>query len=77
MFKADVEWLEVSGEAFNAIKARSSTPDKVIAQKTGKDSFLITLGTDTMDRLRKVKFEQESFSDVIVRVMAVTEKGMN
>lgn len=75
--KQNVEWLEVSSDAYNAIKARSRTSGEMLGQKTGPDSWLITLNTETMDRVRKVKFETESFSDCIIRIMAVTEKGMN
>lgn len=73
----DVEWLEITTEAYNAIKARSRTPGEMLGQKTGDNSWLVTLKTETMERLRKVKFDTESFSDVIVRIMSVTEKGMN
>lgn len=73
----DVEWLEITTEAYNAIKARSRTPGEMLGQQTSDTTWLVTLRSETMERLRKQKFDTESFSDVIVRIMSVTEKGMN
>ena len=68
--------VRITNEAHEALLRESEQPELAPGQHLENGDWQISLGWDTIHRLRRHRLEGESLSDVIVRILS-TQKGLN
>ena len=67
--------ITINDEARRAIANAATRPFRDIALAVAPDAFNIQLDQTTYDRLAERRFPQESWSDLVIRLIAFHQSG--